>query len=157
MPTSLRDGLPGALRDVRTTPLFIMRLDVRPLQVIGATPGVYRRVGVVPSGAFEGERVSGQVLDGGSDWQNVRSQGSTTLDVRMVLETADAAPIGMGGIHQGPADIIARVEKGETRLCQSNRRSSVRGATRPPSSDIQAARVRHSANVAERPACRLGG
>ena len=114
MPTSLRDGLPGALRDVRTTPLFIMRLDVRPLQVIGATPGVYRRVGVVPSGAFEGERVSGQVLDGGSDWQNVRSQGSTTLDVRMVLETADAAPIGMCGIRQGPADIIARVEKGET-------------------------------------------
>ena len=95
MPTSLRDGLPDALRDVRTTPLFIMRLDVRPLQVIGATPGAYRRVGVVPSGAFEGERLSGQVLDGGSDWQNVRSEGSTTLDVRMVLETADAALIGI--------------------------------------------------------------
>ena len=31
MPTSLRDGLPDALRDVRTTPLFVMRLDVRPL------------------------------------------------------------------------------------------------------------------------------
>jgi len=116
MPTSLRDGLPDALRDVRTTPLFVMRLDVRPLQVIGATPGAYRRVGVVPSGAFEGERLSGQVLDGGSDWQNVRSDGSTTLDVRMVLETADAALIGMTyrGIRQGPPDIIARVEKGET-------------------------------------------
>ncbi|HZZ23606.1 MAG TPA: DUF3237 domain-containing protein [Roseiarcus sp.] len=116
MPTSLRDGLPDALRDVRTTPLFIMRLDVRPLQVIGATPGAYLRVGVVPSGAFEGERLSGQVLDGGSDWQNVRSEGSTTLDVRMVLETADAALIGMTyrGIRQGPPDIIARVEKGET-------------------------------------------
>ena len=36
------------------------------------------------------------------------------------------------------------------RLCQSNGRSSARGATRPPSSDIQAARARHSANVAER-------
>ena len=116
MPTSLRDGLPDSLRDVRTTPLFVMRLDVRPLQVIGATPGAYRRVGVVPSGAFEGERLSGQVLDGGSDWQNVRSDGSTTLDVRMVLETADAALIGMTyrGIRQGPPDIIARVEKGET-------------------------------------------
>jgi hypothetical protein len=51
MPNSLREGLPDALRDVRTTPLFIMRLDVRPLQVIGATPGAYRRVGVVPGGA----------------------------------------------------------------------------------------------------------
>ena len=37
-----------------------------------------------------------------------------------------------------------------SRLCQSNGRSSARGATRPPSSDIQAARARHSANVAER-------
>jgi len=36
------------------------------------------------------------------------------------------------------------------RLCQSNGRSSARGATRPPSRDIQAARARHSANVAER-------
>ena len=35
-------------------------------------------------------------------------------------------------------------------LCQSNGRSSARGATRPPSSDIQAARARHSANAAER-------
>ena len=35
-------------------------------------------------------------------------------------------------------------------LCQSNGRSSACGATRPPPSDIQAARVRHSVNVAER-------
>jgi hypothetical protein len=56
------------------------------------------------------------VLDGGSDWRNVRSEGSTTLDARMVLERADPALIGMTyrGIRQGPADIIARVEKGET-------------------------------------------
>jgi hypothetical protein len=103
MPINLRDGLPDALRDVRTTPLFIMRLDLRPRQVIGATPGAYRRVGVVTGGTFEGERLSRQVLDGGSDWQNVRSEGSTTLDVRMVLETADAALIGMTyrGIRQG--------------------------------------------------------
>jgi hypothetical protein len=56
-----------------------MRLDVRPLQIIGATPGGYRRVGVVPSGVFDGERLSGRVLEGGADWQNVRgSRRSTT-------------------------------------------------------------------------------
>jgi class 3 adenylate cyclase len=37
-----------------------------------------------------------------------------------------------------------------SRLCQSNGRSSARGATRPPSSDIYAATARHSANAAER-------
>jgi hypothetical protein len=115
MATILRDSLPAALREVRTRPLFVMRLDVRPLQIIGPTPGAYRRVGVVPGGVFEGKHLSGQVLDGGSDWQNVRSDGSTTLDVRLVLKTSDDALIGMTyrGIRQGAADVIARLEKGE--------------------------------------------
>ena len=115
MTVSLRDSLPDALREVRTRPLFVMRLDVRPLQIVGAAPGAYRRVGVVPSGIFDGERLSGQVLDGGSDWQNVRSDGSTTLDVRLVLKTADDALIGMTyqGLRHGPADVVARIEKGE--------------------------------------------
>jgi hypothetical protein len=107
--------LPEVLRHVRTRPLLVMQLDVRPLQVIGATPGGYRRVGVVPGGVFEGARLSGDVLDGGGDWQNVRSDGSTTLDVRLVLKTKDDALIGMTyrGIRQGPPDSIARLEKGE--------------------------------------------
>jgi hypothetical protein len=109
------DSLPGALQHVQTQPLFVMRLNVRPLQVIGATPGAYRRVGIVPSGVFEGERLSGEVLDGGTDWQSVRSDGSTALDVRLVLKTSDHALIGMTyrGIRQGPADAIARLERGE--------------------------------------------
>jgi hypothetical protein len=115
MATSLRDGLPDILRQVRTTPLFVVRLDVRPLQVVGATPGAYRRVGVVPSGVFEGERLSGRVLEGGADWQNVRSDGSIALDVRLVLKTFDDALIGMTyhGIRHGAPDVIARVERGE--------------------------------------------
>jgi len=35
-------------------------------------------------------------------------------------------------------------------LCQSNDRSTARGATRPPRSGIQAARERHSANAVDR-------
>jgi hypothetical protein len=116
MVSPLFDTLPDVLRHVNTKPLFVMRLSVRPLQVIGATPGAYRRIGVVPAGSFEGERLSGVVLEGGSDWQNVRSDGSTTLDVRLVLKTSDDAHIGMTyrGIRQGPAEVISRLERGET-------------------------------------------
>ena len=115
MATGLDHDLPITLREVRTRPLFVMRLDVRPLQIVGVTPGVLRRIGVVPGGAFEGERLSGEVLDGGSDWQAVRSDGSTTLDVRLVLKTTDGALIGMTyrGVRHGPADVIARLENGE--------------------------------------------
>jgi len=99
----LTDDLPDALRRVQTRPLFVMRLAVRPLQMIGGAPGAFRRVGPVFGGSFAGERLSGEVLDGGADWQVVRGDGATTLDVRLVLRTRDDALIGMAyrGIRQG--------------------------------------------------------
>lgn len=114
MPTSLTDNLPEALKTVRTRPLFVMRLDVRKLQIVGATPGSFRRIGVVPGGVFEGERLSGEVLEGGSDWQTVRPDGATTLDVRLVLKTKDDALIGMTyrGLRHGPASLIEKLERG---------------------------------------------
>ena len=115
MSAALNDDLPEALKTLRTRPLFVMRLDVRKLQLVGATPGAYRRIGVVPGGSFEGERLSGEVLDGGSDWQTVRNDGATTLNVRLVLKTKDDALIGMTyrGVRHGPPDVVARIEKGE--------------------------------------------
>jgi hypothetical protein len=110
----LTDNLPEALKTVRTRPLFVMRLDVRKLQIVGATPGSFRRIGVVPGGVFEGERLSGEVLEGGSDWQTVRPDGATTLDVRLVLKTKDDALIGMTyrGLRHGPASLIEKLERG---------------------------------------------
>jgi hypothetical protein len=115
MSTSLNDDLPEVLRSVRTRPLFVMRLAVRKLQIVGATPGGFRRIGVVPDGAFAGERLSGEVLEGGSDWQTARGDGATTLNVRLVLKTTDDALIGMTyqGLRHGPPEVIARLEKGE--------------------------------------------
>jgi hypothetical protein len=119
MQQSTGDGWPGnipeVLRSVRTRPLFVMHLDVKPLQNIGATPGGLRRIGVVPGGTFAGERLAGAVLDGASDWQTVRSDGATTLDVRLLLKTSDDALIGMTyrGVRHGPPEVIARLAKGE--------------------------------------------
>src|SRR6202790_5304538 len=115
MSTPLFDDLPAPLKHVQTCPLFVMRLDVKPIVIVGDTPGPFRRVGIVPSGTFAGERLSGKVLDGGSDWQTVRSDASTTLDVRLVLQTGDGVNIKSAyrGVRHGPADVIQRLEKGE--------------------------------------------
>lgn len=109
------NALPDVMRTVRTKPLFVMKLDVKPLVVVGATPGAFRRIGIVPSGRFEGERLSGHVLDGSNDWQTVRSDGSTTLDVRLVLNTDDGTLISMRypGVRSGPPEVIRRLESGE--------------------------------------------
>jgi hypothetical protein len=115
MPEIRFDHLPEVLKNVRTRPLFVMHLNVRPLVVVGATPGINRRIGLVPGGSFEGERLSGQVMDGGSDWQGLRTDGSTSLDVRLVLKTHDDAMIAMTyrGMRHGPPDVIQRMERGE--------------------------------------------
>jgi hypothetical protein len=113
--TRLSDDLPEALLSVRTRPLFVLRLNVGAIHSVGGAEGPPQRVATVPSGVFEGERLSGVVLDGGSDWQMVRGDGTTALDVRLVLKTDDGAVIGMTytGIRHGPPDVMARIAKGE--------------------------------------------
>lgn len=112
---NLLEELPRTLRSVRTGPLFVMRLVVPKVISIGATPGAFRRLGVVSGGIFEGDRLSGEVLDGGNDWQDLRDDRSTTLDVRLALKTNDGALIAMTyrGVRHGPADVLARIDKGE--------------------------------------------
>ena len=114
MSSSLKE-LPETLRSVRTAPLFVMRLVVPKVISVGATPGAFRRLGVVSGGTFEGERLSGEVLDGGNDWQDLRDDGATTLDVRLALKTNDGTLIAMSyrGVRHGPADVLARIDSGE--------------------------------------------
>ena len=105
------DALPPALQTLETRPLFVMRLAVKPLQVISPA----RRVGVVPAGVFAGERLRGEVLDGGADWQSVAADGIVGLDVRLVLKTDDGALIGMTyqGRRHGAPEVMARLTRGE--------------------------------------------
>ena len=93
MGASLADNLPEALKSVRTQSLFVMKLDIQPHIVVGPTPGGYRRTVVITGGRFEGQRVSGKVLEGGSDWQTVRGDGAITLEVKLNLKTDDDALI----------------------------------------------------------------
>lgn len=106
--------LPEVQKDIRTRPLFVIRLDVAKPVAFGTTPNGDRRVGVVTGGCFEGERLSGEVLDGGADWQIMRDDGALVLDVRLILKTHDGALIGMryGGLRHGPTTVMAELAKG---------------------------------------------
>jgi len=112
---TLNADLPDALKTIRTRPLFVLRLVVKPIQVVGATPGAFRRIGIVEGGTFVGERLSGEVTEGGSDWMTVRSDSATVLDVRLVLRTQEGDLIGMTyrGLRHGPPDVMARINAGE--------------------------------------------
>ncbi|HET9215811.1 MAG TPA: DUF3237 domain-containing protein, partial [Terriglobia bacterium] len=79
--------LPRELTELRGKPLFVFQIEVKPPSIIGATPGYDRRIGEIAGGRFEGERLRGKILSGGSDWQSLRSDGATTLNVRLVMQT----------------------------------------------------------------------
>ena len=135
------DDLPDVQRSVKARPLFAMRLSVRPLQVVGETPVGVRRIGVVFGGVFEGERLSGEVLDGGSDWQILRPDSVLTLDVRLVLKTTDGAVIGMTyrGLRHGASmccngsiAVSASIPRATTSAsirCSRRHRQSTTGST----------------------------
>ncbi|HET6182837.1 MAG TPA: DUF3237 domain-containing protein [Acetobacteraceae bacterium] len=103
------------MAEIRTRHLFTMRLQVGGMQAIGATPLGDRRIGLVSGGTFEGERLRGIVLPGGADWLMLRSDGVMTLDVRLALQTADGALVGLTyrGLRHGPPEVMERVARGE--------------------------------------------
>jgi hypothetical protein len=101
--------------ELHTIHLLTLTLAVNAMQAIGATPNGTRRIGLVAGGSFEGPKLRGIVLPGGADWIIDRPDGSTTLDVRLVLQTDDKATIGLTyrGMRHGPAAVMERVNKGE--------------------------------------------
>ena len=101
--------------EIRTAHLMTLTLSVSGMQPIGATPNGNRRIGLVAGGKFEGPKLKGTVLPGGADWIIGRPDGSTTLDVRIVLETDDGAAIGMTyrGMRHGPAAVMERMNAGQ--------------------------------------------
>lgn len=112
---SLMALLPHEMTTLRYQPLFVFQIEVKPPSIIGATPGYDRRIGEIAGGRFEGERLRGKVLSGGSDWQSLRSDRTTTLNVRLVMETDDGALIGMTylGMRHGPKEVMDRMARGE--------------------------------------------
>jgi hypothetical protein len=103
------------MAEISSAHLFTITLQVAAALPIGAGPAGDRRVVPVTGGRFEGERLRGTVLPGGSDWILARPDGAMALDVRLVLQTDDGALIGMTyrGVRHGPAEIMAKVNRGE--------------------------------------------
>jgi len=101
---------------IETRHLFTMTADVPKIVELGATPNGGRRIANVTGGTFNGDRLKGTLHPApGGDWLLLRPDGATILDVRVTLETDDAQIIYMTyrGVRHGPADVMARLAKGE--------------------------------------------
>jgi hypothetical protein len=95
--------------------LFEARVELAGILRLGRTPLGERRIISILGGSFHGERLKGNVLPGGADWQLVRADGAADLDARYTLETDGGALIQVRsqGLRHGPAEVLARLAAGE--------------------------------------------
>jgi hypothetical protein len=102
-----------SLRSLKLQPLLAVQLNVSAVQRAGI-PDRGLVIGVVSGGWFVGPRLTGKVLEGGSDWQRVLSDGALRLDCRIMLETDDGAHIAMTyrGIRAGSPEVLRRLASG---------------------------------------------
>ncbi|MYF07441.1 MAG: DUF3237 domain-containing protein [Rhodospirillaceae bacterium] len=100
---------------IQLKPLFRINANVAEPQTTPQGPVGDRRFIPVTGGTFEGERLRGEMLAGGSDCQLMRADGVAELDVRVALRCDDGVIIFVKGLglRHGPAEVMQRVAAGE--------------------------------------------
>ena len=94
-----------------------LRVTVAAPQNIGPGPHGARRTVPLTGGTFEGPRLRGTVLPGGSaDWLLLREDAVLEMDLRATLRTQDGALVLMKsfGLRHGPPEVIAAIGRGES-------------------------------------------
>ncbi len=95
----------------------IARAEVRldPVVTLGPTPQGLRRIVPITGGRLDGDRLRGEILPGGADWQLVHDDGSITVDTRYTARTDDGAPVTLAthGVRHGERAVLDRLAAGE--------------------------------------------
>jgi hypothetical protein len=114
-------------------PLFRADIALAPIRELGEG----RRMIAITGGTFRGERLSGEVLAGGADWQTVHPDGVLELDAQYLLKTGDGAIIYVRN-HGYRRDTFMRTaprfQTGDARYAWLNRIVCVASGVRHPAS-----------------------
>lgn len=100
------------MRSVELRELMLITIQVRPIVDLGGG----RRYVAFAGGTFEGrDRLAGSVLDGGVDWQTVRSDGVLEIDAHYTLRTEadEAIEVVSQGVRKASEPVTARLLQGD--------------------------------------------
>lgn len=137
------DASPAAESDTLQSEFLIdLMLDTQPAHNVGSVSG-NRIIVPVAGGVFNGPKLRGVIVGPGGDWIVARPDGSSVLDVRLVLQTDDLANISMNwrGISYTPpegaqyARILPLFETGAAQYAWLNHIVAV-GVHRPMSGKV---------------------
>lgn len=97
------------------TPMAHLRCEVGALASLGAAPAGERRFVPLGAGEVSGPELSGTLVEGGIDWQWMRSDGVLEIAAHYVIRADDGALIEVRseGLRHGPAEVMARLAAGE--------------------------------------------
>ena len=122
---------------MRLKPLLKAQITLSPPQELDEGPRGRRRMIPITGGRFSGERLSGEVLEGGADWQTVHADGTLELDAQYMIKTDDGALIYVHN-HGYRRDTFMRTaprfETNDPRYAWLNRVVCVASGVRHPSS-----------------------
>jgi hypothetical protein len=96
-------------------PFCDLAIHLGPPLELGASLRGRRRIIPITGGTVRGERLRGEVLPGGADWQTVYEDGTAQLEARYTLRLDDGALIDVSnfGYRHGPPEILAALARGE--------------------------------------------
>lgn len=92
-----------------------LTVELDPILEMGPSNTGQRRIIPIVGGTAEGDRIQGEVMNLGADWQTIYPNGVAHLDTRYGIKTHDGAIIEVVnvGLRHGPAEVMARVAQGE--------------------------------------------
>ncbi len=64
---------------------------------------------------MEGQRLRGEIIPGGADWQIVVADGTALLEARYTIRTEDGALVYVKniGVRHGPPEVLAAIARGD--------------------------------------------
>ncbi|HPF51992.1 MAG TPA: DUF3237 domain-containing protein [Draconibacterium sp.] len=75
--------------EFNTEHMWDAKVKIAETIILGDSKRGTRRIVPILGGTFEGNKIKGEVLSGGEDWQNVRQDGDSELYARYLLKTDD--------------------------------------------------------------------
>lgn len=94
---------------------FDLSVQLAPIMEMGPGLKGQRRIIPIIGGTCRGERINGEIMNLGADWQTIFEGGVAELDTRYGIRTDDDAVIEVinFGLRYGPSEVMARVAAGE--------------------------------------------
>jgi hypothetical protein len=96
---------------------YVFTITAKIAEVISAGETGYgvRRIIPVIGGEVRGDGVNGKVLNGGADFQIIRSNELIDLEAKYAFETDDGAVVYVEnkGIRFGPVELLQKLKRGE--------------------------------------------